>query len=207
MRLGLGDDAYYAALDRGAYSTADEIVEEMVTVSLGHGVQCAYTSFLTLLPEDRHRLDPRDSQAVAVALKRARERTGRRPLASGEDRYEVEEEALEEPILMDSETAVAGESRRPAWKGRGGEADPRARGVPRRTRVGSDARASAEAGRGAQHPARDAAASGRGRSRNPVVKVTCDFRRRPAKSHDTVSSPTRPSRRVTARRAPAKLPF
>jgi Ca-activated chloride channel family protein len=57
LRLGLADDAYYAALDRGAYSTADEIVDEMISVSLVHGVQCAYTSFLVLLPEDRARME------------------------------------------------------------------------------------------------------------------------------------------------------
>ena len=50
VRLGLADDAYYAALDQGAYSTESEIVEEMISVSLAHGVQCAYTSFLVLLP-------------------------------------------------------------------------------------------------------------------------------------------------------------
>ena len=30
LRLGLADDAYYAALDRGAYSTEGEIVAEMI---------------------------------------------------------------------------------------------------------------------------------------------------------------------------------
>ena len=76
LRLGLDDDAYYAALDRGAYSTTEEIVDEMIDVSLGHGVQCAYTSFLVLLPEDRHRLDARDLAAVKAALERARRSTG-----------------------------------------------------------------------------------------------------------------------------------
>ena len=121
LRLGLGDDAYYAALDRGAYSTADEIVQEMIAVSLGHGVQCAYTSFLVLLPEDRHRLDPRDTQAVTAALTRAREqmeRTARSspsiPGVSDEleepvemIEAEIEEEPLEEPILLDAEGSAS----------------------------------------------------------------------------------------------------
>lgn len=77
LRLGLADDAYYAALDRGAYSTADEIVEEMIAVSLAAGVQCAYTSFIVLLPEDRARLDPRDLEALEAGVGRAGEEVGR----------------------------------------------------------------------------------------------------------------------------------
>jgi len=86
LRLGLGDDAYYAALDRGAYSTTDEIVAEMIDVSLEHGVQCAYTSFLVLLEEDRHRIDPRDAEALQAALERVPRRAGE----------ELEEEDIEE---------------------------------------------------------------------------------------------------------------
>ena len=70
LRAGLTDEAYFAALDRGAYSTKDEIVGEIIAVSLEHGIQSAFTSFIALLPEDRHRIDPRD----AVALRRAMER-------------------------------------------------------------------------------------------------------------------------------------
>jgi Ca-activated chloride channel family protein len=72
LRSGLSDDAYYAALDRGAYSTADEIVSEIVAVSLEHGIQSAYASWLVLLPEDRARIDPRDAAQIAGALERAR---------------------------------------------------------------------------------------------------------------------------------------
>jgi len=72
LRAGLSDDAYYAALDRGAYSSQGEIVSEIVSVSLAHGVQCAYTSFLVLLPEDKRRLDPSDLAAVRAALDRVR---------------------------------------------------------------------------------------------------------------------------------------
>ncbi len=83
LRLGLSDDAYYAALDKGAYSTSGEIVNEIVNVSLAHGVQCAYTSYLVLLPEDKHRLDPRDLTAVREALDRVhkvrREKAGLPP--------------------------------------------------------------------------------------------------------------------------------
>ncbi|MCU0726090.1 MAG: VWA domain-containing protein [Planctomycetes bacterium] len=75
LRQGLADEAYYAALDRGAYSTADEIVGEIVAVSLAEGVSCAFTSFLVLLPEDRARLDPRDTAAVREALDRVRKST------------------------------------------------------------------------------------------------------------------------------------
>ena len=99
LRLGLADDAYYRALDRGAYSTAGEIVQEMVSVSLGHGVQCAYTSFIVLLPEDRHRIDPRDVVAVTDALRRAREEAGRDAGDAGE-----------EPVLQSAEIAGSDES-------------------------------------------------------------------------------------------------
>ncbi len=74
LRTGLADGAYFAALDRGAYSTADEIVAEIVATSLETGVQSPYTSFLVLLPEDRARLDPRDTAALDEALRRVRER-------------------------------------------------------------------------------------------------------------------------------------
>ena len=66
LRLGLDDKAYYKALDEGAYSTADEIVEEMIRVSLEHRVQCAHTAFIALLPEDRQRL--RDADAAMLGL-------------------------------------------------------------------------------------------------------------------------------------------
>ncbi|MCE9634929.1 MAG: VWA domain-containing protein, partial [Planctomycetes bacterium] len=71
LRSKLPDAAYYAALDRGAYATSDELVQAMISVSLETGVQCAYTSFLALLPEDRARLDPRDNAAIGEALERA----------------------------------------------------------------------------------------------------------------------------------------
>lgn len=71
LRSGLDDDAYYASLDRGAYSTEDEIVEEMINVSLDHGVQCSYTSLIALLPEDRNRIDPRNAEELAKAMERA----------------------------------------------------------------------------------------------------------------------------------------
>jgi len=74
LRLGLNDEAYYGALDRGAYSTEGEIVSEIISVSLLHGVQCPHTSFLVLLPEDRQRIDPLDAGAVAKAMERVRER-------------------------------------------------------------------------------------------------------------------------------------
>jgi len=71
-RLGLKDENYYRIVDRGRYSTRDEIVAEMIRVSLAHGVQCAYTSFLALLPEDRRRLDPTSLAEIRQALERAR---------------------------------------------------------------------------------------------------------------------------------------
>jgi hypothetical protein len=69
LRTGLSDQAYFAALDRGRYSTRDELVEEIIDVSLDHGVQSAYTSFIVLLPEDRKRIDPRDLKAIEEALR------------------------------------------------------------------------------------------------------------------------------------------
>jgi len=77
LRSGLSDEAYFAAVDRGAYSTKDEIVEEIISVSLRHGVQSAYTSFLVLLPEDRRRLNPRDVGELSAAPWRIRNRSGR----------------------------------------------------------------------------------------------------------------------------------
>lgn len=82
LRLGLDDASYHAAVDAGRYDTQDELVAAMIDVSLETGVQCAYTSFLALLPEDRSRLNPRDPTALDAALKRVAER--RRLLASSE---------------------------------------------------------------------------------------------------------------------------
>jgi len=71
LQTGLSQEACFAALDAGAYSAADTIVKEMIEVSLTHGVQCLFTSFLVLLPEDRHRVDPDDTEAIARARERA----------------------------------------------------------------------------------------------------------------------------------------
>jgi hypothetical protein len=119
LRLGLADDAYYAALDRGAYSTADEIVAEMIDVSLTHGVQCAFTSFLVLLPEDRARIDPRNLAALEEARRRAR---GLREEGLEEPEEELEELALiEEPLLKDAEIDDHDES--DGWGVLGGDPD------------------------------------------------------------------------------------
>ncbi len=71
LRRNLSDEAYYAALDRGAYDSSDEIVQEIVATSIDCGVQSAYASFLVLLPEDRARLDPRDLAGLQNARERA----------------------------------------------------------------------------------------------------------------------------------------
>jgi Ca-activated chloride channel family protein len=71
LRSALADDAYYRAIDRGGYSTQDELVAAMIEVSLGSGLQCEYTSFLALLPEDKARLDPRDLAAIEKAARDA----------------------------------------------------------------------------------------------------------------------------------------
>ena len=83
LRSGLSDEAYYAALDRGAYSTSEEIVQEIIQVSLEHGVQSPYTSFLVLLPEDKARLTREQMADLGVE----------------------EEETEEEPILQDFEVS------------------------------------------------------------------------------------------------------
>lgn len=57
MRAGLPDEAYFAALDRGALATEDEILGEMVALSRSAGVQCSATSFLVLTDADRTRVD------------------------------------------------------------------------------------------------------------------------------------------------------
>ncbi|MEW6741742.1 MAG: HEAT repeat domain-containing protein [Planctomycetota bacterium] len=89
LRTGLPDQAYYAALDRGRYSTEDELVAALVELSLDTGVQCAYTAFIALLPEDHARLNPRDAQALDEALQRAQRRrnelAGRTQVAGATD--------------------------------------------------------------------------------------------------------------------------
>ncbi|MFG0316437.1 MAG: VIT domain-containing protein [Planctomycetota bacterium JB042] len=74
LRGALEDEAYFAAIDRGTYSTEDEVVAAVIDTSLDTVVQSAYTSFLALLPEDRARVDARDAAARAEALPRARAR-------------------------------------------------------------------------------------------------------------------------------------
>ena len=71
LRNGLNDQAYFAAVDRGSYSTADELIAAMIDLSLETGVQCSYTSYLALLPEDHANLHPRDATALEQALQRA----------------------------------------------------------------------------------------------------------------------------------------
>lgn len=125
LRLGLSDEAFFASLDRGNYSTSDELVSAQIDVSLETGVQSPYTSFIALLPEDRRRLDPRDVSALDQALLRVTERrrelaeSARDPaLASDEtsaiddpDGVEAEEvekelvESLDDPIVTDLEVA------------------------------------------------------------------------------------------------------
>lgn len=89
LRLGLNDAAYYALLEEGAYSTGGEIVDEMISVSLELGVQCPYTSFLVLLPEDVARLDPRDADGIGRALRRVEEESGLRADTGGEGEAEI----------------------------------------------------------------------------------------------------------------------
>lgn len=117
LRSGLADDAYYAALDAGSYATTDEIVQEIVNVSIDCAVQSAYASFLVLLPEDKALLDPRDLASLQAARTRAAERrralTPRRPgaTASGEPSVEeakpVEEleKALADPVIKDAKVS------------------------------------------------------------------------------------------------------
>ena len=133
IRTGLGDEAYFAAIDRGAYSTRDEIIDEIIGVSLLHGVQSAYTAFLVLLPEDRARIDPRDMDEIVLALERARKARGPKPKApppppkalpaTGEDDFvdpleeeikpEIEdqrpvdqsEEVIEDPVIKDAKVS------------------------------------------------------------------------------------------------------
>lgn len=83
LRIGLDDAAYHAAVDAGKYDTTDELIAAMIDVSLETGVQCAYTSFLALLPEDRTSLNGRNGDALDAALKRVAER--RRVLAKSDD--------------------------------------------------------------------------------------------------------------------------
>jgi len=76
LRSGLNDQAFFASIDQGRYSTEDEIVRAVIDLSMETGIQSAYTSFLVLLPEDKARLDPRDLKSLETALQRVRERRG-----------------------------------------------------------------------------------------------------------------------------------
>jgi hypothetical protein len=116
LRSGLSDAAYYAALDRGQYSTESEIVREIIGLSMATGVQSAYTSFLVLLPEDKARLDPRDRKSLAAAFERARSRRRElageaprlrpdRPVVDGHRPEPVEEaeKQVQDPVLGDAD--------------------------------------------------------------------------------------------------------
>ncbi|MEN8149027.1 MAG: VIT domain-containing protein [Planctomycetota bacterium] len=72
LRSNLSEEAFFAAVDRGRYSTLDEVVDAIVDTSLRHGVQSAFTSFIVLLPEDRARIDPRDAAALRKAVDRSK---------------------------------------------------------------------------------------------------------------------------------------
>lgn len=72
LRSGLSDAAFFATLDRGTYSTSDELVKAVIDLSLETGVQSPYTAFLVMLPEDRARIDPRDAAALDAAAERAK---------------------------------------------------------------------------------------------------------------------------------------
>jgi len=134
LRNGLPDDAYYAALQRGAYSTQDEIVEEMIATSLEHRVQCAYTSFIVLLPEDRHRLDPRDLDSLTAAMDRARKAratvspSGEAPADGGDETAKAGDKATSgRPRYMGPGKAARarpGGSRGRSYRGPAGEVPP-----------------------------------------------------------------------------------
>ena len=140
LRRGLADDAYYEALDRGAYSTTDEIVAEIIDTSIDCSVQSAYASFLVLLPEDVANLDPRDRDALVKAAERASDR--KRVLAGlpdertagtgGSGPPEVEEakpieemeKAIEDPVVEESKVSDHNEID-DAWAGNESIGDPR----------------------------------------------------------------------------------
>ena len=100
LRTGLSDEAYFKALDRGTYATQAELVSAEIALSLETGVQCAYTSLIALLPEDRRRLNPRDAVALDEALKRAHAR--RHELAQVEIAQVDDPNQAERPIEADS---------------------------------------------------------------------------------------------------------
>jgi Ca-activated chloride channel family protein len=125
LRHGLKDDAaYFAALDEGAYDTADEIVQDIVATSIDCGIQSAYASFLVLLPEDRARLDPRDLASLQEARERAaaarREATPRSPITT--------RRTATPPVSVTRASTPTPRSRVPAATGpRGSAAAPAAR--------------------------------------------------------------------------------
>lgn len=135
LRAGLSDQAYFAALDRGAYSTTDELVQAEIDLSLETGVQCAYTSFLALLAEDIAGLDPRNAEAIAAAALRAENRRrdlgGLQPLAQPVptevmrdlDDFDSDHELLVDERIVSEEEASQPMSNAPfggKYGGRGG---------------------------------------------------------------------------------------
>ena len=127
LRKGLSDEAYYKALDRGTYSTQDELVDAEISLSLETGVQCAYTSLIALLPEDRQRLNPRDAVALDEALKRANARRYElveiatvQPgaLSNSPGPIKMEEFLMDDPIVAEEEVTIDAFEEDPAPMGR-----------------------------------------------------------------------------------------
>ncbi len=112
LRAGLSDAAYFAALDRGLYSTQDELVRAEIDLSLESGVHCPYTSFLALLPEDRARLAPGDAAALDAALERASAR--RRELAGMDASPCGEDVATAAPVVSEDASEDVGVNTRPS---------------------------------------------------------------------------------------------
>lgn len=141
LRQGLTDEAYFAALDRGAYSTGDEIVREAVVTSLELGVPCPYTSWLVLLPQDRELLGrrkaaPPDDPVVRDAKVRDHNET--------DDDLPFEESLGRKDYLNDaplegpSWDSVPGGGAGGSLGGRGGHRDLRAGGEGRTPDQGVD---------------------------------------------------------------------
>jgi uncharacterized protein YegL len=88
MRAGLDDAAYrsaaraWADIDRGAYATSEELVDELIRTSLQHGVQCAFTSFIAVEEADRHRVGV-EAYAAAVPSEASQQVLGSIGIAGG----------------------------------------------------------------------------------------------------------------------------
>ena len=105
LRSTADEATYYAAVREGDYSTEEELTAAMIELSLDSGIQCPFTAFFALLPEDHARLDPRDAAALEEAMERAR-KSGRRLAGVDDDSGESGEAWDVAPVVEEEEARL-----------------------------------------------------------------------------------------------------